>query len=261
MAKCSMGILNEMTLDDVKAFNAEVVVWALGSTEPHGPALPYGTDHVQADAVVRRGTILANSKGARVMMYPTMPIGCNANFQAWPFACRIAPQTFMQLILDVIEMLEQDGIRKIVIFDGHGGNSDVISAALRAHAHRRPPGSEGAFVCKTHGGAPDSAITHPSYHGGESEVSMQLHLNGELVHEDKIDNYPFGELAVDALDDPSVSFVKPWHLAVPASCVGDQREASAERGEVIINHSAERLAELLCELSAAEFNENFPYKG
>ena len=58
-----------------------------------------------------------------------------------------------------------------------------------------------------------------------------------------------------------MQFVKPWHLAIPASCAGDQREASAEKGKAIINHSAEKLAELLCQLSAAEFNENFPYKG
>ncbi len=259
MAKCNMGILGEMTLDDVKAFNAEVVVWGIGSTEPHGPVLPYGTDYWQVDAVVRRATIAANAKGARAMMYPTMPISCNANFQAWPFACRMAPQTFMQLILDVIKALEQDGIRKIVIRNGHGGNTDIINAALRAHAHSHRPG-QGAFVCQTQGSAPEGAVKHFSYHGGESEVSMMLHLKRDLVREDKIGNYPLGELAIDALDDPSVSFVKPWHLDVPASCAGDQREASVQKGEAIINHSAEKLAELLCQLSAAEFNENFPYK-
>lgn len=79
-----------MTIEDVRAFKPEVVVWAIGSTEPHGPVLPYGTDYFQCDAAIRCGTILANQRGARALMYPTLPIGNNANFQAFPFACRIA---------------------------------------------------------------------------------------------------------------------------------------------------------------------------
>ncbi len=39
-----------MTIDDVRALDPEVLVWAIGSTEPHGPALPYGTDYWQAEA-------------------------------------------------------------------------------------------------------------------------------------------------------------------------------------------------------------------
>ena len=48
------GILEEMTLDQVRLLRAEVVVLPIGSTEPHGPHLPYGTDTFQADAVSRR---------------------------------------------------------------------------------------------------------------------------------------------------------------------------------------------------------------
>ncbi len=79
------GILEEMTIEDVKAFDPEVLVWAIGSTEPHGPALPYGTDYWQADADVRSGVVKANQQGARVLMYPTLPIGNNANMKAFPF--------------------------------------------------------------------------------------------------------------------------------------------------------------------------------
>jgi len=39
----SSGILMEMTVEEVEAFNTEVVVIGVGSTEPHGPHLPYGT--------------------------------------------------------------------------------------------------------------------------------------------------------------------------------------------------------------------------
>jgi creatinine amidohydrolase len=248
-----------MTIEDVRAFDPEVVIWGIASTEPHGPVLPYGTDYFQCDAAVRRGVVLANQRGARVLMYPTLPVGNNANFQAFPFACRIAPQTLMQVVLDVLGALEADGIRKIVLADGHGGNTAALHAALRAYAHGHRPG-EGAFVCVARGSAPEGLIEHPSDHGGEGEVSRILYLRQELVHKEKFGVFPWGELAVEALKDPKVYFVKPWHLYVPASAGGDVRKASAEKGRKLIEHSAEYLANFLVELSQAEFTDTFPYK-
>lgn len=259
MAGAHRGILEEMTIEDVRAFDPEVVVWGIGSTEPHGPVLPYGTDYWQCDAVVRRAVIGANAQGARALMYPTLPIGNNANFKAFPFATRISPQTLMQVILDVIEALEQDGIRKIVILDGHGGNTDTIRATLRAHAHRCKPG-QGAFVCMTSAQRPAGVIENPSDHGGESETSRIMHLRGDLVRTEKFGDFPRGELTVDALKDGSVYFVRPWHLHVPLSAGGDVRKSTAEKGQKIIEYAADRFARLLVELTDAEWTETFPFK-
>ena len=95
------GILMEMTIEQVRQFRPEVVVLGSGSVEPHGPVLPYGTDYWQCDAVVRRGVLLANQQNARALMYPTLPVGNNVNFKAFPFACRLRVQTLMQMLLDI----------------------------------------------------------------------------------------------------------------------------------------------------------------
>ena len=89
------GILADMTLDEVRAFAPEAVVLGVGSTEPHGPVLPYGTDFFYCDELCRRAVVRANEQGGRVLMYPTLPIGNNVNFKAWPFACRIGVRTAM----------------------------------------------------------------------------------------------------------------------------------------------------------------------
>ena len=259
----AQGILSEMTIEEVRAFDPEVVVLPIGSTEPHGPALPYGTDHFQGEAICRRGVGRANQKGARALMYPPLPIGNNVNFKVWPFACRVRVQTLMQVVLDIIEAVEEDGIRKVVLFNSHGGNTDTLRATLRAHADRHRPG-EGAFVAMTSGMAAQAVrgeiIAHPSDHGGEAETSAVMYLRPELVKEDKLANNPWGELAVEALSHEGVYFVRPWHLHVPASAGGEQRQSTPEKGEALIDASAEALAELLVELSAAEFTEHFPFK-
>ncbi len=256
------GILMEMTLEQVRAFAVEVVTFGVGSVEPHGPALPYGTDYFQCDAVVRRGVQRANRRGARALMYPTLPIGNNVNFKAWPFACRIRVQTLMQVLLDVFSALQADGVRKIVVYNGHGGNTDAIRAALRAHVDAHLP-AQGAFLCMA-SSPPELSrpplVEQPSDHGGESEASRMLHLRPELVHAEKLGVFPFGRLSVEALSGAGVHFVRPWHRYVPASAGGDARKASAEKGQAIIDGAAEHLAELLVQLSRAPWSEAFPYE-
>ena len=102
------GILQEMTIDDVKAFKAEVVLLGVASTEPHGPILCYGSDFFQCDGVCRRAVVRANGKGARVLMYPTLPIGNNVNFKRFPFACRVSVRTLMTTLLDIIQAIEEE---------------------------------------------------------------------------------------------------------------------------------------------------------
>jgi len=254
------GILMEMTLDDVRAFNAEVVAVGVGSTEPHGPHLPYGTDYWQVDGVIRRAVLAANERGARALMYPTLPIGNNVNFRAWPLACRIRVRTLMQVLLDILEALTEDGIRKIVLVDGHGGNTDTLRATLRAFHHTQPVDG-GAFACMTNGGPPDAAklVEHPSPHGGESEASRMLYVRPELVRTEHFADQPFGKLAVEALGRSNVHFVRPWHRFVPAAAGGDTRQASAEKGRALIEGGAEYLAELLVQLAEAPFTDAFPF--
>jgi creatinine amidohydrolase len=252
----------EMTVEEVRELRPEVVAMGVASVEPHGPVLPYGTDLYQCDAVVRQGVELANRRGARVLMYPTLPIGNNVNFKAFPFACRIRVQTLMQVLLDVIEALEADGIRKIVLHNGHGGNTDAVRAAMRAHVDAHAP-DEGAFVCLTSGPPglnQPPLVEHPSDHGGESETSRMLHLRGDLVRRDKLAVFPFGTLAVEALAGGGVHFVRPWHRYVPASAGGDVRQASAQKGRELIRAEAEHLAELLVQLSRTPWTAAFPYE-
>jgi creatinine amidohydrolase len=256
------GILMEMTLEEVRELSPEVVVLGVASVEPHGPALPYGTDYYQCDAAVRRGVELANERDARALMYPTLPIGNNVNFQAFPFACRIAVRTLMRMLLDIFDALAADGIRKIVVFNGHGGNTATIHAALREHFGSHPP-NEGPFICATSGPpglARPPLVEHPSDHGGESETSRMLHLREDLVRTEKIGVLPFGRLAVEALSGGGVYFVRPWHRHVPGAAGGDARKASADKGRQLIDAEAEHLAELLLQLSRAPWSESFPYE-
>lgn len=256
------GILEEMTTNDVVALKPQVGVIGVGSTEPHGSHMPYGTDYFICDGVIKRAVPLANERGGSVIALPTLPIGNNVNFKAMPFACRIAVRTLMLVLLDLIQALEEDGLRKIVIVNHHGGNTQTLQAVLREHYDRK--GADGAFVCMTAAGAfagPDASalIDHTFDHAGEGETSQVMYLRGELVAEDRRADNPEVRPKAVFLDDPRAIWVRPWNLFLPEGAGGDSRKATREKGEAIISSSVDGLAEFLVKLSRAPSSVNFPY--
>ena len=162
----------------------------------------------------------------------------------------------MSVIADIVTQCKEDGINKVVIVNGHGGNPATIQATLREISGM----DDMPFVCLTSGIAPEgfvNPIEHQSDHGGESETSNVMWIRPELVREDKLANNPVGRLRVKAL--AHVHFVRPWHCYVPASAGGETRASTAEKGKAIVEAHAEGLADLLLELSQAPYDENFPY--
>lgn len=257
------GILTEMTIDDVRQLNPEVVVLPIGSTEPHGPHLPYGTDTFQVEAVGRGAVVQANAQGARVLLYPTLPISNNVNFQAFPFACRVSVRTLMLTLLDIIEQIEQDGVRKVVLLNGHGGNPDTLQATVREHVGRRRPG-QGAFVCLVHGGSfvpmeVRKMIVHSSSHAGEDETSRMLYLRPDLVRPENFDNFPVQTPVIPQLSDQRMFFVRPWDAYLPVSAGGETKLATAAKGKAVTEEGAKGLADFLINLSREPMHDHFPY--
>ncbi len=261
-SKRGNGILEEMTLPEVRAFKPEVVVLPLGSTEPHGDHLPYGTDTYEARAITRLAVEKANQRKARVLLYPALPITNNVNFRKFPFALRIGVRTLMCALIDIVTQCKEDGIKKVVIFNVHGGNPATVHATMREIAGM----DDMPFVYYVGLGEPPqlpgtafkNPIKHPSLHAGEFETSMVMHIRPDLVQKDKFMNYPTGVEKIEGLDGRS--FVRPWHLYVPRSAGGETKESSAKKGKILVEGEGAALAELLVQLSKAPYNAKFPYK-
>lgn len=253
------GVLEEMTVEEIRAMRPEVVVLPLGSTEPHGPHLPLGTDTYQTNWVGRRGVAEANRRGARALLYPALAITNNANMRKVPFALRIGVRTLMQVIIDIVMQCKDDGIKKVVLLNGHGGTPPAINAVMREMSSM-----DGMpFVClastwymKPRGYV--DPIEHPSDHAGESEACKMLYIHPELVHAETFTNNPVGKLKVKSL--AGVEFVKPWHLYMPRFSMGETRTSTAEKGKSTLEAQVAALVELLVELSAAKWDERFPFE-
>jgi len=260
-----MGILEEMTMDDVRDFLPEVVVLPVGSTEPHGYHLPYCTDTLRVRTTCEEATMRANERGARVLCYPALPIGLNVNFTSFPFALGMKVATYMQMLTDLCEQIEGQGVRKIAIMNGHGGNSQVLAAFLRDWAHRGVAGQAGAedraFICLGHARSTsnEKIVRYPSNHSGEAETLEVMAVAPHLVRMDKARNYPSRNAAIQSLEKVGVTWVKPWHMFLPDCAQGEAREADPDRAEKLHEMNVEDMARFLVELSQTPWSPAFPY--
>jgi creatinine amidohydrolase len=255
------GILETMTTSEMRDFSPEVAVIPVASTEPHGPHLPYGTDTLIGAGVTAKAVQLANQQGARVLRLPPMPYGNNVNFKALPFACRIRVETLMAVLADLVEFLSEEGVKKIVMVNSHGGNVSTIHASLRQIYDRM---GDRVFVCACRPNSfagPDSDGIHSddSPHAGKYETSMVQYLAEGLVVDADRRETPLNQPSIAALADESVHWVRPWHRLMPEACAGRPDEATAEMGERYLEASAAGMADFLVELSRQPWHPGFPY--
>lgn len=255
------GILETMTIDDVRNFHPEVAVIPIGSTEPHGPHLPYGTDSFIVETVTEAAVCLANAEGARVLCLPTLPISNNVNFKGFPFACRIRVETLMAVLSDMVTALIEEGIRKIVLVNGHGGNEATLQAALRQMYDRF---QQTAFLCgcgplNFSEGLHKSLFQDGSPHAGDMETSLMRHIAPGLVVEAECRPSPMAEPRLPELQTGNVRWVRSWHHFMPASCGGRPDAATPEKGKEFFDACARGLARFLSGLSREPWHAGFPY--
>lgn len=95
------------------------VVLPLGSTEQHA-YLSLATDAILAERVA-----VEAAEPLGVPVYPVVPYGLAPYFMGFPGTVTLRPHTYSELIQDLLSSMIESGFRRILIVNGHGGNSPV----------------------------------------------------------------------------------------------------------------------------------------
>jgi len=91
----------------------------VGSTEPHGPHLPLDTDVTIALAQSRRAAELLIEAGVAVVLAPPVNYGVTNFADGFAGRMSVQPATLWAVLEDLIESLQQQGVRRVVLSNGH----------------------------------------------------------------------------------------------------------------------------------------------
>ena len=171
-------ILAETNWAHLKDEKFELAILPWGATEAHNYHLPYGTDNYEADSIAAESARMAWEKGAKVIVLPTIPFGVNTGQPDIYLDINLNPSTQQQILDNVIQVLDRQGIHKLLVFNSHGGND--FKTMLRELGLKYPT----MFLCTSNW---FKAMDRPKYfdqkgdHADEMETSLMLYLKPELI--------------------------------------------------------------------------------
>lgn len=236
-----------------------VAVLPLGATEQHGPHLPLSVDTVLVEGVVN-AALSHLSATDPVLVLPTQTVGLSTEHTAFAGTLHLSPQTLIQLWCDIGASVARAGVKKLLMFNAHGGNvglMDVVARELRAQ-HDLIVYSSSWYNLPLDAAVMGqfSADEHRfGVHAGDIETSMMLALSPDHVN------------MAEARDFASASQERAKHFAVlgngksaklgwhmqdynPLGAAGNAAAASSSKGEAMVHSAGEQLALLLKELVA-----------
>src|SRR5579862_9083176 len=111
-----------------------VAILPVGAIEQHGPHLPLATDAIISEGIVDAGVALLPA-GTPALTLPVQEIGTSAEHLAFGGTLSLDAPSLIRIWTQVAEGVHRSGLRKLVIFNSHGGQAGVpelVAADLRA---------------------------------------------------------------------------------------------------------------------------------
>ncbi len=255
-------VLAETNYGFIKSHDIQVAVLPLGATEPHNLHLPYGTDIFEASIIGERICAEAYGRGAGVALLPTIPFGVQTNMRRLPLAINVNPATLDLLITDIVDSLCKSGVEKILLLNSHGGND--FKPLLRTLAGKDIQ----VFLCdwfRMIGDVYQTIFEHPEDHAGEMETSLALAYFPQLVEKKADGSLSADEGATrptrfDAVNQGWVQITRRWDLLTTNCGSGNPHQATAEKGEQIMQVIVRRLVDFLVELAESDLDQEFPFQ-
>ena len=236
-----------------------VALLPIGAVEAHGPVLPLGTDAIHNKAILDRA-VAALPDDVEVLVLPAQDVCTSAEHTRFAGTLSLSNETASKVWAEVGACVAAAGVRKLVLFNSHGGNQALAEVVARQLRVRHDLVCVLAFNL---GAATCAAEMFPEeelkfgIHGGALETSVMLHAAPDLVHMDGAEDFASaareleGPLQVHA---PGFGTKMGWQSQDlnPAGVVGDARRGDGAKGERMVAEAAAKLKDLLCEVHARD---------
>ena len=228
----------------------------LGSTEQHGPHLPEATDHLIAEAFARE---VAHRTG--YLCTPTVNVGVSGHHRQFHGTMWVDPPTFRKYVESLTRNLTTHGIDRVVYVNAHGGN---VPHLREVGARLRQDEVAYALEWMWDESIPDlvdDLFVQNGPHGGPKETAMIQYLHPELVHDDRLAAARDG--GVPSVEDAGTRKFgsRTFYDAADNTdngVLGDQTDATPEKGEELFAAASEQLVRLCEWLDEQRFEDLMP---
>jgi creatinine amidohydrolase len=231
-----------------------IAVLPLAAIEQHGPHLPVGTDVMIAQAYLARARELLPDS-IPVTFLPLQPIGISTEHVDYPGTLSLPTEIALKSWTAIGESVASAGVKKLVMVTSHGGNSAAMT--LVAQDLRARHGVLAVSSGWSRFGAPEGLFSadelRHGIHGGAVETSIMLARYKQHVRSDAIADFRSTGISMER-DYRWLSAHRPAPFAWqaqdlhPSGAVGDATQASAEKGQRLLDHGARAFCELLADL-------------
>jgi len=242
-------MLNELTWKTVRDSRYEVAVLPWGATEAHNFHLPYSTDNIETEEVAARAAEGAWKAGAKLVVLPIVPFGVNTGQLDIPLCINMNPSTQALVLRDVASSLAGQGIKKLVILNGHGGND------FRQMIRELQP-QVSLFLCVVNW---YKILDLKSYfsdvgdHAGEMETSVMQYVAPERV-------LPLSEAGsgkakafkIAAFREGWAWAPRQWTQVTDDTGVGNPAASTAAKGQRYVEAVSGKLADFFVDLAKAD---------
>jgi len=231
----------------------KVILLPIGSTEQHGPHLPLDVDNLIATRICLEAGRQAQG---RILVAPTVSYGFNIHALDFPGTMHVGHNHLLGYCLDICKSFAYHGFKRIIIVNGHGGNSAVLELVSRRAILETDAlvasfmwlnllGRDPKFIPSVR----ESLFPGGTGHACEVETALYLHLASEKVQMDKAtdhiawynregtDSYQWGDL----FGGGPVPIFEWSSTFLDDGIFGQATLATAEKGRIIFEETVKHL--------------------
>jgi len=220
-----------------------VCVIPIGIIEKHATQLPLGTDLFEA-----RASVLKAAQKEYAVVFPPYYAGQIFEAKHQPGTIAYSSDLIWQMMEETCAELSRNGLKKIILFNGHGGSTYFLQYFCQAQLAARKD-----YIVVLFQGGPDEIMDMEinklkeatlDGHAGEEETAMMSFIRPELVDtgaigkESGLDQKRLGEM-------PYGFAGIHWYARFPNHFAGDIARVNPALGEKLIEKDAAQLAELI----------------
>jgi len=231
--------LQRACFGDVKNLKYQMAILPWGSTEPHNYHLPYMTDAILAHDISVDAAVSAKENGVLSMILPPVFLGAqNPGQRELPFCIHGRYETQKAILIDVIDSLRYQGISKLLIVSGHGGNSfkNMIRDILVDYPDFFIASCEWFNLSDG-----KDIFSHDGEHAHELETSVMMHYHPELVDLSLAGSGNSKAPILKSLAGGLIWMPRNWSEISNDTGIGNPKESSPEKGKMFSKKVVETL--------------------